>query len=313
MTGAVLALTGGVGGAKLALGLTHALPPERLTIVVNTGDDQEFHGLTVSPDLDTVMYTLAGVVNSETGWGLADESFESLAMLERYGEATWFRLGDRDLATHIVRHKLLQSGKTLTEVTAELASRLNVRHAIVPMSDSAVRTLVFTKDGQLPFQDYFVRLRCRPVVEKLEFEGHESAKPSPSFSSALSHSKALIFCPSNPWLSIDPILAIPGVREAIRSFRGPRIAVSPIVGGRAVKGPAAKIMAELGLEVSVVGIARYYHGLCDALVIDREDEALKESVEREDMRVVVTQTMMKAMADKKRLARECLEVAGMTP
>lgn len=313
MTGAVLALAGGVGGAKLALGLTRALPPERLTIVVNTGDDQEFHGLTVSPDLDTVMYTLAGVVNPETGWGLADESFESLAMLERYGEPTWFRLGDRDLATHIVRHKLLQSGKTLTEVTAELASRLNVRHAIVPMSDSAVRTHVFTKDGALPFQDYFVRLRCQPVVERLEFEGHESAKPSPSFSSALSHSKALIFCPSNPWLSIDPILAIPGVREAIASFRGPRIAVSPIVGGRAIKGPAAKIMAELGLEVSVVGIARYYRGLCDTLVIDRKDEALKESVEREEMRVVVTQTVMTATADKERLARECLEVAGVTP
>jgi LPPG:FO 2-phospho-L-lactate transferase len=307
MSGSVLAFAGGVGGAKLALGLTRALPSDRLTIVVNTGDDQEFHGLPVSPDLDTVMYTLAGVVNPETGWGLADESFETLAMLGRYGEETWFRLGDRDLATHILRKKLLDSGQTLTEVTRELASRLKVRHRVVPMSDDAVRTVVVTENARLAFQDYFVRLRCQPVVDRLELEGVERAKPSPLFSEALAVSNAFIFCPSNPWLSIEPILAVPGVRDAVVRLRSPRIAVSPIVGGRAVKGPVAKIMRELGLEVSVVGIARYYRGLCDTLVIDHEDEALKERVEREGMRALVTRTLMTTTADKERLARECLE------
>jgi LPPG:FO 2-phospho-L-lactate transferase len=312
MSDALLALAGGVGGAKLALGLTRALPREWLTIVVNTGDDEEFYGLPVSPDLDTVMYTLAGIVNPETGWGLAGDRFEALAMLHRYGEATWFRLGDRDLATHILRRRLLDDGKTLSEVTAELASRLNVHHRIVPMSDAPVRTIVFTNEGRLPFQDYFVRLRCEPVVERLEFEGHETAKPSPAFARALSDSTALVFCPSNPWLSLDPILALPGVRDAIASFRGPRIAVSPIVGGRAIKGPAAKIMSELGLEVSVVGIARYYRGLCDTLVIDYQDEWRKKAVEREGVGVAVRRTVMKTIEDKERLAKECLEIAGLS-
>ena len=306
----VLAVAGGVGGAKLALGLTRILPPDDLHIVVNTGDDETFHGLHVSPDLDTVTYTLAGLANEEMGWGLAGESFRALEALGRLGADTWFRLGDLDLATHIRRTDLLRQGATLTEATGEIVSRLGVRHAIVPMSDDPVRTVALTDDGELAFQDYFVRRRCEPRLAGVRFDGAESAAPSPAFTAALAKADAIIFCPSNPLVSVSPILALRGVREAVEGFGGPRIGVSPIVGGEAVKGPAAKMMAELGEEVSCVGVARRYVGLLDWLIIDAVDAAHADAVARLGIRPHVTNTLMTTEADKVGLAREALALAG---
>ena len=307
----VLALSGGVGGAKLALGLSQVLAPERLTIVVNTGDDEEFHGLHVAPDLDTVMYTLAGVVNSETGWGLAGESFHALDMLKRYGAPTWFQLGDRDLATHIVRRQRLDEGRTLSEVTEELCHRLGIRHRVYPMSDQPVRSVVETDEGDLAFQNYFVERKCEPVVKSLRFEGARDATPAPEFARALREASTLVFCPSNPWLSVDPILSVPGVRQAVQSFRGRRLAVSPIIGGKALKGPAAKVMSELGYEVSSVGIASYYRDLVDTLVIDEADEAHASSIQRLGLSTHTTGTVMQALDDKIKLAREICRIADV--
>jgi len=308
-SGSVLALSGGVGGAKLALGLSHLLPPERLTVVVNTGDDQEFHGLHVAPDLDTVMYTLAGVVNSDAGWGVGGDTFHALEMLDRYRAPTWFRLGDKDLATHILRRQRLDEGRTLSEVTRELCRHLGVRHPIVPMSDQPLRSVVETDEGDLAFQTYFVERRCRPVVRGMRFGGAGDAAPSPDFARALREASTLIFCPSNPWLSVDPILAVSGVREAVRSFRGRRLAVSPIVGGKALKGPAAKIMGELGYEVSVVGIADYYRDLCDTLLIDESDRGCASSIEERGLSAYSTRTVMRTLDEKIALAREILRIA----
>jgi LPPG:FO 2-phospho-L-lactate transferase len=300
-----------VGGAKLALGLSQVLPPEQLTIVVNTGDDQEFHGLLVSPDLDTVMYTLAGWVNPETGWGVKEDTFNALEMLARLGADAWFRLGDKDLATHIQRKRLLDRGHTLSEVTDLLCRRLGVRHPVVPMSDQAVRTIVVTDEGDLPFQTYFVKRRCEPVVRGLKFDGAERAAPSADFAEGLRQAAVLVFCPSNPWLSVDPILAVSGVREAIQSFSGRRVAVSPIVGGRALKGPAAKIMSELGYEVSSLGIADYYRGLCDILVIDEMDSGQAPAIEELGFEVCVTPTVMHTLADKTALAETICRISGL--
>jgi LPPG:FO 2-phospho-L-lactate transferase len=300
-----------VGGAKLALGLSQVLSPEQLTIVVNTGDDQEFHGLLVSPDLDTVMYTLAGWVNPDTGWGIKEDTFNALEMLARLGADAWFRLGDKDLATHIQRKQLLDRGNTLSEVTSLLCQRLGVRHSVVPMSDQAVRTIVVTDEGDLPFQTYFVKRRCEPAVRGLKFDGAKGATPSADFAAGLHHATALVFCPSNPWLSVDPILAVPGVREAIQSFSGKRVAVSPIVGGRALKGPAAKIMLELGYEVSSLGIAHYYRGLCDILVIDEVDAGQAASIEELGFEVCVTPTVMNTLADKTALAETICRISGL--
>ena len=302
----ILAIAGGVGGAKLALGLSLSLSPDELTIVVNTGDDEIFHGLHVSPDVDTVTYALAGMTNTDTGWGVADESFRTLGALGRLGAETWFGLGDLDLATHIRRTELLGAGWTLTEVTRELTSKLGIAHPIVPMSDDAVRTIAITKDGELAFQDYFVRLACEPVITGVRFDGAEASRPSPAFSESLAIADAIVFCPSNPLVSVGPVLAVPGVHDAIAGFTGPRIAVSPIVGGRALKGPAGKMMAELGEEVSSAGVARRYSGICDVLVIDTTDAAEATDVESHGMRAVVTDTIMQTDADKERLAREVL-------
>ena len=255
-----LALAGGVGGAKLALGLSKTLPPSQLTIVVNTGDDEVFHGLHVSPDVDTVMYTLAGLSNPETGWGITGETFQALGRLKEYGADAWFNLGDKDLATHIRRTDLLRRGCSLSEVTQSLRSALGVEHPIVPMSDDPVRTMLSTDLGELPMQTWFVKHRCEPAVSEIRFAGAEHAQPAPEFERALSESDALVFCPSNPFVSVAPILAVPGVRDAIEGFNGLRLAVSPIVGGQAIKGPAAKMMAELGIESSCVGVAMQYQG-----------------------------------------------------
>lgn len=306
----LLVFSGGVGGAKLALGLSRVLPPERVSFVVNTGDDQPFHGLHVSPDLDTVMYTLSGLVNPATGWGVEDDTFEALAMLERYGADAWFRLGDKDLGTHIRRQALLDEGKSLSEATRELSEALGIRHRVVPMSDDPVRTVVLSDEGQLPFQTYFVRRRCEPVVRGLRFDGADSARPSPGFSEALDGASALVFGPSNPWLSVEPILAVQGVKERVKKFAGPRVAISPIVAGRALKGPAAKIMSELGYDVASAGIARFYQGLCDTLVIDESDEGEVAAVESYGMKPVVFPTVMRSLEDKIALARRVSSLAG---
>lgn len=308
MTGHVLALAGGVGGAKLALGLSQALAPESLTIVVNTGDDEIFHGLYVSPDLDTMMYALAGLTNQETGWGVAGDSFNALEMLGRYGSPTWFNLGDKDMATHIRRTELLRQGLTLSEATQELCRCLGVGHPMVPMTDDPVRTFVETEEGELSFQEYFVKRQCQPVVKCVRFENAESATSSPGFSSALETAASIVFCPSNPFLSIAPILAMPGVRNRITGFKGTRLAVSPIVGDDALRGPAAKMLGEMGHEVSCLGVARQYRGLCDLFVIDQVDEHYADAISDLGMRVELAPTVMNTDEDKVRLARHICEL-----
>ncbi len=308
----ILALAGGVGGAKLAFGLSRVLPPEELTIVVNTGDDFRHLGVHVSPDLDTVLYTLAGIANPETGWGQADESWRFMEALGRLGGPTWFRLGDRDLATNVERTRRLANGELLSEVTRALCEALGVRHGVVPMSDDPVRTIVHTDAGELEFQEYFVRRRCEPRVRRIEYRGADAARPSPAFAAALARPDlhGIIFCPSNPYLSIAPILALPGVREALENRSVRAVAVSPIIGGRAVKGPAAKIMAELGLDASSIEIARFYARLADLLLVDREDANLAAPIEAAGPRARVARTLMQADEERVDVARACLEALG---
>ena len=306
----VLALAGGVGGAKLALGLARILPPDKLAIVVNTGDDESFYGLHVSPDLDTVMYTLAGLSNTDTGWGLAGDTFQALDMLGRYGVDTWFNLGDRDLATHIHRTELLRQGATLSEVTAELCSRVGIEHRIAPMSDQPVRTFLTTQSGDLAMQDYFVRQRSEPQVTGVKYVGSEAASPSPVLQSAMEQANLLVLCPSNPYLSVGPILAIPGVREGLESFGGFRVAVSPIVGGSALRGPAAKMMGELGDDASCAGVARPYMGITDAFLIDRQDSGLAPEIEGMGIQAVPASIIMETEADKVALAEIIMDMAA---
>jgi len=304
----VLALAGGVGGAKLALGLRDILDEESLAIVVNTGDDEEFFGLHVSPDLDTVMYTLGGIANPDTGWGISGETFRSLNRLRQYGADTWFNLGDLDMATHIRRTQLLGQGNTLSEVTNSLCSSLGIAHSIFPMTDDTLKTVVITEISEMSFQEYFVKNRCDPRVISLRFDSPSECSPSPGFVTALNESDLLVFCPSNPFLSVDPILAVPGVRKKIENFRGARVAVSPIVGGEAIKGPAGKILRELGHEVSCVGVAKRYVDLCDVFIIDNVDADLASTIEKLGMRVVVTNTIMNNDQEKRTLAREILSL-----
>ena len=306
----ILAMAGGVGGAKLCLGLARSLDPRDLRIIVNTGDDEEFYGLHVSPDLDTVTYTLAGIANPDTGWGIAGETFAALDALRRLGMDAWFGLGDQDFATHIVRTRMLRDGETLSAATEHIRRALGVSHAIAPMSDDRVRTIVATDQGELPFQTYFVKMRCEPVARGLRFDGADSARMSPAFSAALDWADAIVICPSNPYLSVAPMLAVPGVRAAIERFGGARIAVSPIVGGKAIRGPAAKLLGELGEDVSCVGVARQYVGLCDAFVMDEVDAALAGGVRALGMKPIVAQTVMRTDGDKIRLAREVLDAVG---
>ena len=306
----VLALAGGVGGAKLALGLSLCLPPGDLIICVNTGDDEAFHGLHVSPDLDTMMYTLSGFSNKENGWGVAGDTFTALEMLGKFGVDTWFNLGDRDLATHILRTQMLSEGRTLSEVTSELNKSLGVFHEIIPMSDDPVKTVLSTDEGELPMQRYFVGRRAEPIVSEVRYRGADVADASPGLHDALTKAALLVFCPSNPYLSLGPILALPEVRQRIRTFPGKRVCVSPIVGGDAVNGPAGKIMAELGKEVSCVEVAREYRDICDVLVIDSQDRALASQVEEMGVTPLVTSTIMETEEDKIALAREILALSG---
>ena len=304
----VLALAGGVGGAKLVVGLAHCLAPEELVVAVNTGDDEEFHGLHVSPDLDTMMYTLAGLSNPETGWGLDGDTFTALDMLKRYGADAWFNLGDRDFATHIRRTELLRKGLTLSEVTSQLCTALGVRYRIVPMSDQPVRTVLETAQGQLSMQQYFVQQRAQPEVSQVRYVGTDEAAPSKALDEALAEARILVVCPSNPALSVLPIISVAGMRERLSAFPGLRVAVSPIVGNDAVRGPAGRIMAGMGHEVSVAGVARIYRDFCDVLVIDRQDEALVPAVEEAGMRPVVTNTIMESLQDRIDLARFVLDL-----
>ena len=308
---AVLALAGGVGGAKLILGLSRLLSPEDLSVVVNTGDDEEFFGLHVSPDLDTVMYTMAGISNPETGWGITGESFRTLERLRTYGAEGWFSLGDLDFATHIMRTQMLRKGKTLSEVSGVLCSALGVEYTISPMTDGRLRTLVGTEESEMSFQEYFVKNHCDPKVAYLKFDGADDCYPSPVFQDALVSADVIVFCPSNPFLSVDPILAIPTVRELIKGFMGIRVAVSPIVGGQAIKGPAAKMLEELGHDVSALGVARWYRDLCDLFVIDTKDSELVADIDSLGMKAYVTDTVMVDENDKIKLAEYVLNICKL--
>jgi LPPG:FO 2-phospho-L-lactate transferase len=306
--GRVVALSGGIGGAKLALGLARVLPQEELLIVANTGDDFVHLGLHVSPDLDTLMYTLAGLDNPELGWGRRDETWSFMETLASLGGETWFRLGDRDLAVHVERTHRLARGETLSAITAEFCRRLGVAVRVLPMSDDPVRTRLRTDEGWLDFQDYFVRLQCRPVALEIEFAGAATARAQPDFLNALGEAtlRAVIICPSNPFISIEPILAMPGVRAALAACRAPILAVAPIVGGRALKGPTAKIMAELGIAPSAAGVAARYGDLLDGYVMDHADAAEAAGV---GPRVTLAATVMTTLAAREALARSVLDAA----
>lgn len=308
MTGTVLALAGGVGGAKLVLGLARVLGEGELVVVGNTGDDFNHLGLAISPDLDTLLYTLAGLADRSRGWGRENETWKFMEALEQLGGPTWFRLGDADLALHIERARWLAAGETLSAVTDRLRKQLGVATRILPMTDDPVRTRLRTSHGWLDFQDYFVRLRCEPVVQTLSYVGAEAARPLPEILELLAGDtlRAVVICPSNPFLSIEPILAIPGMRAAIAGCRAPVVGLSPIIAGQAVKGPTAKMMKELGIEATAAAVARRYGDLLDVFIVDQVDAAvvLPDGIER-----VLEQTLMSTLTDRERLARVVIRAA----
>ncbi len=299
-----VALSGGVGGAKLALGLVRVLG-ERLTVIVNTGDDFEHLGLHVSPDIDTAIYTLADVVNPDTGWGRRNETWTFMRAIGELGGPSWFNLGDGDLAMHVERTRRLRAGESLTEICAFVRAAYGIAARVVPMSDDPVRTIVETDKGTLGFQEYFVGEQCRPVVSAIRFDGAERSRPSAAVLEALSDPNlaGIIICPSNPYLSVDPILAVPGFADAMRASKAPVVAVSPIVGGKAIKGPAAKIMGELGISPDAVSISRHYAGLIDGFVLDATDADLDDQI---SIPTLVVNTVMRTLDDKIALARDCL-------
>lgn len=303
-----LALSGGVGGAKLTQGLAACLAADELLVVVNTADDFEHLGLLICPDLDTMLYTLSGRANPELGWGVRDETWRCMEAMADLGGETWFSLGDSDLATHLRRKVLLEQGNTLSEVTSGLFASLGVEHKVLPMSDQPVRTIVHTETGDLPFQNYFVRDRCAPKVTGFTFEGIELAEPAPVLSEWLSLSEmaAVVICPSNPFVSVGPILAVPGFLDSIQNI-GPVVAVSPIIGGQAIKGPAAKMMAELKMPVTSLAVAEHYGQILDGFVIDQQDAHLAPEIEALGMRTLVTSTIMHDKQSRQRLAQEVLE------
>lgn len=307
----ILALCGGVGGAKLALGLSHILPPERLTIIANTGDDFEHLGFHISPDVDTVMYTLSGLANQTLGWGREGETWNFMDSLRGFGGEDWFQLGDKDLATHVERARRLRAGEPLSDITRSLCTNVGIRHTIAPMTDDPVRTIIKTTEGSLAFQHYFVRDKCEPTVTGFEIAGGTEARPTNAFQDALRDPSlgAIVLCPSNPFVSIDPILSLVGVREALEDIPVPVIAVSPIVGGKAIKGPAAKMMAELGLEVTSRSIAEHYASFLNGIVIHDGDADEKDSLRTVCPHVLVTNTVMRSLDEKKRLASDVLAFA----
>ncbi len=293
-----------MGGAKLVHGLAQILPSQALTVIVNSGDDFEHFGLTICPDLDTVCYTLAGLANPETGWGRRDESWKALENVRRLGGPDWFRLGDQDLGTHLERTRRLRNGERLTQITLDFCRAWGIEHRILPMSDDPVRTIVYTAEyGALPFQEYFVKYACRPRVRGFRFEGAAAARPVPEALEALAQAQALILCPSNPWVSLDPILSIyaPHLPAGL-----PVIAVSPIIGGQTVKGPAAKMFAELGISPSALAVAEHYRSILTHFVLDEVDAPLQETITAMGIRVLVTQTLMRSESDRRRLAEDVL-------
>ena len=300
----IVALAGGVGGAKLVDGLAQILPPEDLTVIVNTGDDFEHYGLYICPDLDTVCYTLAGLANPETGWGRADETWNAMENARMLAGPSWFNLGDQDLGTHLERTRRLREGDSLSRITKDFCKAWGVEHTVLPMSDQPVRTIVETEDGELAFQEYFVHRRCEPRVTGFRFEGVEAAEPAPGAREAIQSADAVVICPSNPWVSIDPILRV------IPKMEKPVYAVSPIIGGQAVKGPAAKMYRELGIEPSALAVANHYREMLKGFVLDSTDAQLEEGVEGLNLKVCVTNTLMSSHDDRKRLARQVLDFVG---
>ncbi|HZS04490.1 MAG TPA: 2-phospho-L-lactate transferase [Blastocatellia bacterium] len=299
----ITALAGGVGASKFLDGLNRAMPPEDISIIVNTGDDAEFFGVYVSPDVDIVTYTLAGIINRERGWGIAGDTFQALGMLAHYRGPQWFNLGDRDLATCLHRTELMRKGQSLSEITDEVRKALGVTSRILPMTDSHVPTTVLTADGPLHFQEYFVKHRFQIPITGLRFENIESARPAPGVIEAICGAEAVIICPSNPLISIGPILAVPGVRDLLKSTRATVAAISPVVGGASLKGPTDRMLAELGMEVSATQVAKLYQDLLDVYIIDEKDRESAEEIERLGIKVVVTQTVMSGPAEKLALAR----------
>jgi len=297
----IVALAGGVGGAKLAHGLAQILPPEDLTVIVNTGDDFEHLGMYICPDLDTVCYTLAGLANPETGWGRVNETWNAIANIEKLGGPSWFRLGDQDIATHLERTRKMKAGKSLSEITKDFCAAWGIKQTVLPMSDSPVRTIVDTDEGELAFQEYFVHRHCEPRVKGFRFEGIDSAEPVVGAKEAIESAEAIVICPSNPWVSVDPILRV------IKKINKPVIAVSPIIGGQTVKGPAAKMYTELGIEPSALAVAEHYRNLLSGFVLDTVDGRLSDKIKT---RALVTNTLMNTFEDRARLAADVLNFIG---
>lgn len=300
----IVAFAGGVGGAKFAHGLAHVLPPEDLTVIVNTGDDFEHYGLYICPDLDTVCYTLAGMANPDTGWGRVNETWDVIENAARLGGPAWFRLGDQDLGTHLERTRRMKEGQTLSQITEDFCKAWDIQSTILPMSDQPVRTMVETEEGDLAFQEYFVHRRCEPRVRGFRFEGVEVAEPAPGVKEAIQAADAVIICPSNPWVSINPILHV------VKSIEKPVIAISPIIGGKTVKGPAAKMYHELGIEPSAVAVARHYCDLITGFVFDTVDRQLEGEIKSLNLRTLVTNTLMHSHDDRKQLASHILSFIG---
>jgi LPPG:FO 2-phospho-L-lactate transferase len=308
----IVALAGGVGGAKLADGLSNILAKDELTVIVNTGDDVTLYGLHISPDLDTVCYTLAGLANPVTGWGQANETWEVFHSLEKLGAASWFKLGDHDIALHMERSRLLDEGKTLTDATEYLCKRLGVTHIVLPMTDQRVQTIVSTRDGRsLGFQEYFVRELCKPEVSGFEFSGIESANPSKRVQKVVEDADLVVICPSNPWVSIDPILKLKGMRDIILNKKV--VAVSPIIGGKTVKGPAAKMFFELGIDPSASAVANHYADLLTGFVLDTVDQSEAKQIAAWGIMPLITNTIMRSKDDRVNLARETLEFGMSLP
>lgn len=296
----IVAFAGGVGGAKLAQGLAQTLPPKDLTIIVNTGDDFEHLGLYICPDLDTVCYTLGGLANPETGWGRAGETWNTIANVEKLGGPAWFRLGDSDIATHLERTRRLKEGKSLSEITKEFCKAWGIEATVLPMTDSPVRTMVDSDEGELAFQEYFVHRQCQPRVKGFRFDGVEVAEPAQGVREALASADAIIFCPSNPWVSIDPILSV------VKEVNKPVFAVSPIIGGKTVKGPAAKMYSELGIEPSAYAVAKHYRTILKGFVLDTTDAAMEKEIQDLGFATLVTNTLMNQLTDRARLANDVL-------
>jgi LPPG:FO 2-phospho-L-lactate transferase len=308
----IVALCGGVGGAKLALGLANLGSDFDLSIIANTGDDFEHLGLRISPDIDTITYTLAGIANPATGWGRAEETWSFMTSLANLGGETWFRLGDKDLALNVLRTNLLHSGASLSDVTTQITGTLEISSEVVPMTDSNVHTVLHTNHGTLPFQDYFVRRQCKSVVASIEFQGAGEARPSARFGELLTDPSvgAFVICPSNPFISIDAILAIPSVRTALGNHPSPVVAVSPVVDGQSIKGPTSKLMAELNLGSSSRAIATYYGDFIDGFILDHRDSALSAQIEETGTQTLCSDIVMSTLDDRCRLARDVVDFAG---